>query len=472
MNYNKFTRMGKLPYGVPDKHILASQGGDSDLMKFYCTTNNTTYGRKWTSFEPRKGKHTGTGYSSNFRPVLSYKPRLDEIDNPAVGRLLVDNYDSVTNKSFRRYKAPNGTEAFPSDTFQNGSGYVREKAVTVPTKPDVYKNFIDTRLASAPADIMPRGHPYLHKIAPKDPVELENQGYGPGFMSTEYKTRYRGDKPNSSTQPGDVDLKSDGSGFVHNQNIEPITFNPDKAHEGSVPGWMTNRPTGVSIATTAYRPTAYPKGNEPLPHIAVPSDHASGFTNSLKPKPEFVSKNPADAYISAGSIPADRLEKTRKQDPCEYLNMTNPNNKSSVNAGMYRGLQNEPANEAARIGNVKVGDKEPTGFISNGDRYVYTADNPARFITHNQTRYLDRTPVGLDREGHVWGNVQRQLPDGFTRSTETHHNANGSPINTNHQLLHLEPYVGKSLKAHDQFFDDHTYDRKLHTTFARSMVIG
>lgn len=92
------------------------------------------------------------------------------------------------------------------------------------------------------------------------------------------------------------------------------------------------------------------------------------------------------AYISAGSIPADRLEKTRKQDPCEYLNMTNPNNKSSVNAGMYRGLQNEPANEAARIGNVKVGDKEPTGFISNGDRYVYTADNPARFITHNQTR--------------------------------------------------------------------------------------
>jgi hypothetical protein len=54
-------------------------------------------------------------------------------------------------------------------------------------------------------------------------------------MSTEYKTRYRGDKPNSSTQPGDVDLKSDGSGFVHNQNIEPITFNPDKAHEGSVP---------------------------------------------------------------------------------------------------------------------------------------------------------------------------------------------------------------------------------------------
>lgn len=50
------------------------------------------------------------------------------------------------------------------------------------------------------------------------------------------------------------------------------------------------------------------QGNEPLPHIAVPSDHASGFTNSLKPKPEFISKNPADVsrftirYHSCASV--------------------------------------------------------------------------------------------------------------------------------------------------------------------------
>lgn len=432
--------MGKLPYGVPDKHILASQGGDSDIMKFYCTTNATTYGRKWANFETRKGKHTGTGYLSNFRPVLSYKPRLDEVDNPAVGRLLVDNYDSVTNKSFRRYKAPNGTEPFPSDTFQAGSGYMREKAVSVPIKSEVYSNFIDTRMASAPADILPRGHPYLQKIAPKDPVELENHGYGPRFMSTEYKTRYKGDKHDLTTKPGDTDLKSDGSGFVHNQNIEPITFNPDQAHEGSVPGWMTNRPTGVSIATTAYRPITHAKGHEPLPHIAVPSEHGSGFTVSTKAKPDFVSREPGDAY-----------------------------NKSTT-ADTYKGLQNEPLSEAARIGNTKSGDKEPTGFIRNNDRYVYSADNPARFITHNQTRYLDRTPIGLDREGHTWGNVQRQLPDGFTRSTDTH--SYGPVANINGQLLTVNPYVGKSLKANDQFFDDHTYDRKMHTSFARSLVIS
>ncbi len=36
---------------------------------------------------------------------------------------------------------------------------------------------IDTRVASAPADIMPRATPHLHKIQPKDPVMLENGGY-------------------------------------------------------------------------------------------------------------------------------------------------------------------------------------------------------------------------------------------------------------------------------------------------------
>lgn len=74
-----------LDYGVPNKHILKSYGGDSDVMKFYCTTNNTTYGRKWAKFEPRNGRHTGTGYVSNHRPGVYYSARIDEVDNPAMG---------------------------------------------------------------------------------------------------------------------------------------------------------------------------------------------------------------------------------------------------------------------------------------------------------------------------------------------------------------------------------------------------
>ena len=77
--------MGKLPYGVPNKHVLQSQGGDTDIMNFYCTSNATTYGQKWSKFQPRGGRHTGTGYLSNFRPGVYYDERLDHLDNPVMG---------------------------------------------------------------------------------------------------------------------------------------------------------------------------------------------------------------------------------------------------------------------------------------------------------------------------------------------------------------------------------------------------
>lgn len=42
------------------------------------------------------------------------------------------------------------------------------------------------------------------------------------------------------------------SGYVHNKNIEPVTFHPDYCHKGNTPGWMTSRPTGVSIFKTEF----------------------------------------------------------------------------------------------------------------------------------------------------------------------------------------------------------------------------
>ena len=75
----------KLPYGVPDKHVLKSQGADTDIMKFYCTQTASTYGARWSKFEPRVGRPTGSGYVSNVRPVIQYNSKLDEIDNPPMG---------------------------------------------------------------------------------------------------------------------------------------------------------------------------------------------------------------------------------------------------------------------------------------------------------------------------------------------------------------------------------------------------
>lgn len=36
-------------------------------------------------FRPRMGSHEGTGYRSNYRPVVSYHANLDALDNPAMG---------------------------------------------------------------------------------------------------------------------------------------------------------------------------------------------------------------------------------------------------------------------------------------------------------------------------------------------------------------------------------------------------
>ncbi len=77
--------MGKLSYGVPNKHVLKSHGGDTDVMKFYCTQYGTTYGQKHAKFQPRPGRHTGTGYLANFRPGVYYSARLDAVDNPTMG---------------------------------------------------------------------------------------------------------------------------------------------------------------------------------------------------------------------------------------------------------------------------------------------------------------------------------------------------------------------------------------------------
>ena len=42
--------------------------------------------------------------------------------------------------------------------------------------------FIDSRVSSAPANILPKSKPILHTLRGKDPVELENSGYVSSFV--------------------------------------------------------------------------------------------------------------------------------------------------------------------------------------------------------------------------------------------------------------------------------------------------
>ncbi|CAG2189017.1 PPP1R32 [Mytilus edulis] len=411
------------------------------MMKFYITQNSTTYGRYHEKFKPRTGRHTGTGYSANFRPAVYYNQRLDQSDNPTLADICSKNYHTVTEIAYQPYKENSGREPLPGNVHQVGSGFVRQKPITFSKDADVKAVFIDTRAASAPANILPRSKPLLHRIQAKDPVELENEGYGPQYMLSETSKRFRGDQPDRM----DVSMKTvgdpEGTGFTHAYNVEPITYYPGDPHKNDRPRWQTHRPTGITIMKTDFLRSEYPHGDEPLPNLASGSERGTGFTRE-KAKPLYVHRNPIDAYDRADDIPGLRLQRTKKSDPADYLNMTNPNNHSSLTKDIFKGQQRPSQNEADRLERTGVGKQELSGYSENNDRFVAVNDDYRRFTTHYMTRFgPDPTPVGKDREGHTRGEIQRQKPDGFTKSTSVH--SYGQDIHSTDTLRRLEPYVAR-----------------------------
>ncbi|CAH1799400.1 unnamed protein product [Owenia fusiformis] len=459
--YTKIVKMGPLPQGRYNEHINASHGPDPNLMKFYCTQYSTKYqGNRLANFKPRPGKHTGTGYLSNFRPGVYYSSRIDELDNPSMGRIVADNYHTVTEKHFQPYNTPTGTEPLPNACYQVPSGFVRQKPITNPTMQEVRQTYIDTKSAYAPNDILPKHQAHLQKIQSKDPIAAENSSHGPGYMTTETHVRFNGEPSDrSGVQNKDVGPK-EGSGFTNAYNIEPITFHAGSPHKGEIPGWATDRPTGHSIMHTHFLPTEFLHGAEPLPKIANRSDHNTGFTSGTVARPGFVHHNMADAYDKAKDVPQAKQDRTAKQDPAEFINMHNPNNYSSIAKATFGGQQRPGKSESDRLGRTGVGAQEVTGYVENNDRFVQTSDNPNRFITHYNTKYYDITPKGKDREGYVVGGIQPQLPDGFTKSTKVA--TYGPDVETTATLRRLHPYVARSVMARDKFYDDHTHDSKVH----------
>ncbi|PVD28154.1 hypothetical protein C0Q70_10739 [Pomacea canaliculata] len=452
--------MGPLPTGPRSVHILKSHGPDTNMMKFYVTQNSTTYGKYWDKFKPRTGHHKGTGYSANLRPQVFYSTNLDEYDNPVMKRICSANYHTVTELSFQPYEGDTGKEPLPNSVHQVKTGFVRQDPLHFATSKEVKGVFIDTRAASAPANILPCYKPLLQKIQPKDPTELENHGYGPNYMVTETKQKFLGKQ-----NPLDCDLQcmtlgpNTKSGFTHNLNVEPITYTPNNPYLGDKPDWFTERPTGISITQTSFRPWQLSKGNEPFETIANPSERGSGFTKEAV-KPVFLHRRLGDAYDKLEDIPRLKAKDVQKNDPIEYLNMIHPNNFSSTHTDQFKGQQRPTPSVPDRLNTTKVGWQELSGCSQNNSRYVLSADDPDHYITNYMIRFQDENPKGRDRLGHTRGAVQRQKSDGYTMSTRTH--SFGPDINTTRELRSLEPYVARSIKGRDPFYDDHTYDSKNH----------
>ncbi|XP_031556028.1 protein phosphatase 1 regulatory subunit 32-like [Actinia tenebrosa] len=454
--------MGRLPYGPGNPHILQSKGADKGVMKFYCTEYSTHYGQE--GFNPRTGKHVGTGYQSNFRPGVYYSRKLDELDNPAMGKIVSDNYASITKKHFLPSKGSQGFDPFSRGLHMTAtSGFVKDIPGNLPKSHQVASVHIDTRRQGT---VYPAHRPLLHTLNQKDPIQRENAFHGPLYMSTEARTRFLGlpsERMNTSCKT--VGHK-EGSGFTHAYNDEPVLFNPMEAYEGLKDPRFTSRPTGYSVMKGSFRPVEYQHGNEEFPILSHASDRNTGFTHGTKVKPVFYMKL-NDAYTKQDDLHPRIQQRVQKIDPCEYSNIIKPYTYSSTSKLAFRGKQCNDPSEAARLGNTSIGNKEPTGYSENNDKFFETAETEEllrRFDTHYNAKLYNMNPAGDARMGHTRGNLQTQLPDGFTKSTSVH--KFGPDINTTVQLRGQKPYQARSIKARDPFFDDHTYDKKLHTTQA------
>ncbi|XP_072045830.1 stabilizer of axonemal microtubules 4-like [Amphiura filiformis] len=456
--------MGRLPQGQKTSHVSTSNGADTDIMKFYSTSYSTSFGKE--PFTPRTGKHVGTGYQSNFRPGVYYSERLDELDNPAMGRILRNNYTTITKKHFLPSADSTGCDPLPSHMSQVGSGFTRQLPITTPTLNNVRSVCVDTRNhgpGPSISGVLPRHRPLLHKLRAKDPLSLENAGHGPGFMTTENKVGYKGTQSIRADTSTKTVGKKEGSGYTHAYNVEPITFHSGSPHKNQYPGFYTDRPTGRSMMKTAFQPSLYMKGDEKLPVITNRSERETGFTHE-KAKPLYVNRVMTDAYTKRDQVPEAMETRTRKADPAEYLNMTNPDNHSSIAMKSFQGVQRPAPSEHEKLGRYYVGNKELSGYSNNTrEPQLEHPPEPFRWITHYDTKHYDMNPKGKARAGRTFGAVMAQLPDGFTKSTAVH--AFGPALDTTAQLRNLHPYVARSIKARDVYYDDHTHDVKRHVTF-------
>jgi len=446
--------MGPFPNGPATGHILASKGADTDTTKFYITEYSSNHGQE--NFSPRNGKHVGAGYKSNIRPGAFYSRKLDELNNPTMGHLLEKNYTPTTKDHFQATQGSDGRDPFSNNVHMVKSGFVKDKPRTLPTSHQVNRVHVDTRHNGT---VYPREKPILHLIKSKDPVEQENSLHGPRFMSTESYTKFDGTQSIiRDTSILSVGPKED-TGFTHAQNIEPITYRPNESYEGVNSQWSIWRPTGSSMMKTSYQPSVYSQGDEAFKNLALNAERDTGYTREANGQITSFPK----AYTNLSNVHSSTLEKRKKNDPAEFTNMVYSKPYPSTTSIAFSGKQKNDATLPGRLGRVTVGNKEATGYTDNNCKYLEapeTTQTLKRFDTHYKTRFYNKNSTADELIGKVNEcPTMPQLPNGFTKSTQVQKEED---FNTSVQMRNLHPYVARSIKASDTFFDDHVHDNKHH----------
>ncbi|XP_005408203.1 PREDICTED: protein phosphatase 1 regulatory subunit 32 isoform X1 [Chinchilla lanigera] len=392
---------GKLPLGVISPYVKMSSGGCTDPLNFYATSYCTAYGRE--EFRPRVGSHVGTGYKSNLRPLVSYRPSLDALDNPAMGEQVRDTFQSVTSKSYGPLEGPDSRSALPWNVYQTGSGYSQEKPGVGPFTKEVKKVHFDTQEHGPQAivGLEPKAVPLLLQPQNKGSPERENARYGPRFMTSEYNSKYLGEPlaRQDLLQKRSIGAK-ERTGFTEGSATGPLDFQPPCQ---ALPGDPVLLP-GCSVTKADFLPVTNPQGSEFLPVLAQGSERETGYSrvNERALNPRVSSLGPLHSSTTH-----------RHFKPPWPMQQTN----------------------VALLGRQDVGTKEPTGFSLNNPSYVCSprdADRDSRYLTTYSQGFFENIPKGLDREGWTRGGVQPLKPSGYVLNQgpthfEPSHSAPESP---------------------------------------------
>ncbi|XP_058518392.1 protein phosphatase 1 regulatory subunit 32 [Ochotona princeps] len=416
--------LGKLPLGVVSPYVKMSSGGCTDPLKFYATSYCTAYGRQ--DFKPRTGCHTGTGYMSNYRPMVSYQASQDASGSLAMGEQARDNLQTTTGQSYRPLEVPDGRAPLPWSVHQTTSGYGQERPSMGPLSKEVRKVHFDTQEHGAQAivGLEPKEKPLLVQQQDKSSLARENSYYGPRFMTSEYNSSYLKEPSNL---PDFLQKKSIGAkeetGFTMESNKNPIVFQPPSQ---ALPGDPVLLP-GRTSTKADFLPMSLPRGNESLPVLARGSDRETGYSR--------VAERPLHSRVPPLGPESSSLSHWQFQPP-QRLQQSN----------------------VAMLGRETVGNKELTGFSLNNPCYVRSPCDPDRdnrYLTTYNQGYFENIPKGIDREGWTRGGIQPQLPGGYainhpvTRMEPT--------TNPTENLQHLHPHVGRTLTSTDPFYRDPPY---------------
>ncbi|XP_077604907.1 stabilizer of axonemal microtubules 4 isoform X1 [Crocuta crocuta] len=399
--------MGKLPLGVVSPYVKMSSGGCTDPLKFYATTYCTAYGRE--DFRPRMGSHEGTGYKSNYWPVVSYQANPDALDNPAMGEQVRHNFQSVTSQSYRPLEVPDGKYPLPWHMHQTSSGYSREKpSAATPTK-EVRKVHFDTQNYGPQAitGLERKVTPLLYQQQGKGSLEWDDAQRGPCFMTSEYNSKYLKQPSNQQDllQKKSIGAKEE-TGFTEESTKNPIVFQPPSQ---ALPGDPVLLP-GRSVTRSDFPRMTHLRGDEFLPVLPRGSERETGYSrvNERLLNPRVAPPGPEPSSMSHWQFqPPQRVQQTN----------------------------------VALLGRETVGNKEPTGFSLNNPSYVRSASDPDmdnRYLTTYNQGYFENIPKGLDREGWTRGGLQPQKPGGYATPAES--------------LRGLHPHVGRTLVAEDPFY--------------------